>query len=454
MKPRSLFLSFLGTNTYTHCNYSLPGHGKVDGVRFVQEALVRLLCAEFRPPDRIVVFLTDEARQKNWFGEGQPGLETCLARTVKKGTLVQPVVIPEGKSPEELWRIFETVFGVIQENDRVLFDITHGFRSLPMLGIVLLNYARLLKNITIAGIYYGAFEVLGPLWKVKELPLEKRNAPIFDLSDFATLLAWSSGVQEFVKHGSPDGIVELLWQEAEPRLKESRGQDAAGKIWKGVAHNLAKIGGQVAACRGRELVAGEAVIKLRSYLEQCKELSALPPPFVPLIKRITNKIEPFRENDAENCLRAVAWCLEHDLVQQGLTMLQEGLITLIAARHGLEWRVEADRTLISESISVKNQKTPEAEWKGEVGRRPDLAHQIQNDPFVAAVAGDFDMLSKARNDINHGGFTEAVDAEQLRKKLRKAYEAISAEWTRHRGTGPYAAGPENPTQEQQFPDHA
>lgn len=431
MTSRSVFLTFLGTGSYTPCNYLLE-EKRINNVRFIQEALVRLLCADFQEHGRIMVFLTEGAKTKNWLDAQEndrtvPGLKSILD-DMGKGDMVVPVDIPDGRSPEELWEIFNRVFVVINDNDHVIFDITHGFRSLPMLGMVLLNYARLLKNITIAGIYYGAFEVLGPAWKVNEIPIEERNAPIFNLSDFATLLAWSSGVQEFVRHGSPAGIAELLQQAAEPRLGASKGKDNAGKIWKGVGNNLEKIGGQIATCRGREIVSGEAFAKLRSYLGQCAGFPDLPAPFRPLIDTIAAKVEPFHENDLENCLRAVEWCIEHDLTQQGITLLQEGVVSLIAQRHGLDWHTEADRSLVSDALSVMGQKTPESKWEKELRKRPDVACRIIADPFSAAMVSDFDRLSKARNDLNHGGFTEPKKAKKMKNTLLSTYAVISEAW--------------------------
>lgn len=437
MAERTIFFSFLGTGSYVSCNYLL-GDERIDNVRFIQEALIRLLCKGFHGDDRIVVFLTEEARAKNWLdtevkGQPVPGLKSILDE-MGMGELVCPVAIPDGRSPDELWEIFNRVFAAINDNDEVIFDITHGFRSLPMLGMVLLNYARLLKNISIAGIYYGAFEVLGPIWKVTEIPMEERNAPIFDLSDFATLLAWSSGVQEFVHHGSLAGIAELLQQAAKTRLGKSKGKDNAGNIWKGVGNNLKKIGGQIATCRGREIVGGEAFAKLRSYLGQCAGFQALPAPFRPLIQTIAAKIDPFHENDLENCLRAVEWCIEHDLIQQGITLLQEGLVSLIAQRQGLDWKLEKDRSLVSDALCVMGTKMPESEWEKELRKRPDVARRIIADPFSSAMVSDFDRLSKARNDLNHGGFTEPKKAEKMKKTLLSTYALISEVWEVYKST--------------------
>ena len=88
------------------------------------------------------------------------GLEKCLSE-IKLPCPVTRVEIPEGKSEAEIWEIFNIVFGSLEREDEVVFDITHAFRSIPMLAIVILNYAKMMKKVTLSGIYYGAFEVLG-----------------------------------------------------------------------------------------------------------------------------------------------------------------------------------------------------------------------------------------------------------------------------------------------------
>jgi CRISPR-associated Csx2 family protein len=135
----------------------------------------------------VVIFLTDEAFRKNWENDGYgmrkdgstdcKGLRQCLEELSLSVPLKQ-VRIQDGKSEAEIWDIFNQVYSILECEDRVTMDITHAFRSIPMLAIVLLNYARALKQISISGIHYGAFEVLGNLSMVENMPLIERRVPI------------------------------------------------------------------------------------------------------------------------------------------------------------------------------------------------------------------------------------------------------------------------------------
>lgn len=66
--------------------------------------------------------------------------------------------IPERNSPEDIWTIFNRVNECLEEKDRVIFDITHSFRSVPIVALLAVSYIRVVRDIEIEGLFYGAFE--------------------------------------------------------------------------------------------------------------------------------------------------------------------------------------------------------------------------------------------------------------------------------------------------------
>ena len=80
-----------------------------------------------------------------------------------------------------------------------------------MLFIVLLNYAKALKDIQIKQISYGAFEVLGGPISVKEnYPNPKdRVVPILDLTSFAALQDWTLAAFDFKAYGEIQRLTDL-----------------------------------------------------------------------------------------------------------------------------------------------------------------------------------------------------------------------------------------------------
>ena len=134
---RSVFLSFLGTGDYKKCVYADENrHSKK--VTLVQHALVELFGSHWT---HAYIFTTKAAHKKHW------------KRMVNKKKWPMPisinnVKIPDGTNEAEMWKIFHTIFGKLEPEDEVYFDITHSFRSLPLLAGSLLQYAKSLENIT------------------------------------------------------------------------------------------------------------------------------------------------------------------------------------------------------------------------------------------------------------------------------------------------------------------
>ena len=159
---QSLF-AFLGISDYLPCNYvfEFKDRIKISNIRFVQEAIASILSDKGNEELKVVLFVTEVAKQKTFFDNGhldskgrplpREGLEKRLKLLGDKIT-INLVEIPEGISEQEICSIFNIVYNNIMDNDEIIFDITHAFRSLPMLAIIILGYAKILKNITIKGI--------------------------------------------------------------------------------------------------------------------------------------------------------------------------------------------------------------------------------------------------------------------------------------------------------------
>jgi len=69
---RSVFLSFLGTNSYVPCNYYPEGEKNrmVKDVQYIQEATIPLFCEHFGENDVCYFFLTEKAKSANWENDG------------------------------------------------------------------------------------------------------------------------------------------------------------------------------------------------------------------------------------------------------------------------------------------------------------------------------------------------------------------------------------------------
>lgn len=263
---RKVFLSFLGTNRYIKTKYYLNEECKKTSqlTHFVQETTIGKTCLNWSSNDKVFIFLTEDAKTKNWESPAQKnnpkGQYTGLAEILEALNLnpkVQVIDIPDGFSEEEIWNIFVIIFRKLKDDDELYIDITHAFRFFPLLMIVIFNYAKVVLNITVKHIYYGAFEKLGPAYMVEnDISEEERYAPILDLASFSELQEWSNAANSFVKFGSSELITELTKKEISPILKYSQGKDEKANQMRKFTISLFDFTQSLKTNRGLEILEG------------------------------------------------------------------------------------------------------------------------------------------------------------------------------------------------------
>ena len=422
-----VFMSVLGTTCYVESHYKM--NDEISPLTpFVQEAYLRLTQREWSQGDRLVLFLTEEARCKNWEDGGNfhVGLKSRL-ENLSLGPLLFPVPFKEGRSEEEIMENFLTLLNQLQPGDEVVFDITHSFRSLPMLNLVALNYVRVLKGIKIDKIYYGALEVLGPFAQVRAMPEEKRVAPIFDLTPYAALLDWTFAVDEFTRFGLVERLAELVRERVEPILRDTRGKDHKAAAVRNFVNHLRGLTMDIYTCRCPR------IFKAKVEDAVLKELpvEGLLPAFAPLVERVRKKVKGFEVDDPwEKSISAVKWCIDHRLIQQGYTILLESTITEVYRLFGLEdlKAKEKDvRGFISSLLCVVGQNKDSKTWQGNLEKLKGRALEIVSkggEPFKK-LAQTYDQLNDFRNDINHCGCRgNPRKAGDLEDKLKEHFENI------------------------------
>ena len=436
----NVFISFLGTNDYLHCTYYRDNFEEKD-VRFVQEATIKYCCKSWDSEDRIVIFTTKEAKIKNWLDNGHIGRKTkkrkqCIGLkncidNLRLNPQVQQIDIPDGHNEDEIWEIFKIVYDHLHSGDKVIFDITHAFRSIPMLAIVLLNYAKVLKNVSLAGIYYGAFEVLGSYHQASEKPLEKRRAPILDLTTFDQLMDWSFAVDRFLGAGDAKAISRLAKKAVAPVLKESKGKDRAAAAVKYVADALDTYTRALATCRGLEI--STSVEHLKQELAKSKDVD-LVKPLHPLFEHISKQVDFFKGDIVSDGIQAAKWCLEHNLIQQGFTILQETLITYFIKCGGEKPDNKEQRNIAASAISICQQNIPLEQWTGIAGNLREITWQYINlYKKEVELVEVLDALIELRNDLNHAGFREQpMKSELFAKKLGELIDKTGHSFALHR----------------------
>jgi hypothetical protein len=284
-----------------------------------------------------------------------------------------------------------------------------------MLELNLLNYEKVLKKTTISGIYYGAFEVLGQSYQIEEKypNIEDRKAPIVNLTAFVTLQEWTTAANNFIEYGKGEEINKLLNEPIE---------------------ELESVLDNFYTSRGKNLSLGLFFKELKiNLLKKSSEINIKP--FNPITKRILSKIEPFIKTEEgqikkiiSNTLLSVNWCYEHNLIQQGFTILQEGLVTIVLTELGKDFKEKTLRNIASSCFTIWNKD--ELGWKGDASDNKEITREFLSKTELFKLINKkkkpyFTKISIFRNDLNHAGYLkDAKSSSDFSPKLQEYSKAV------------------------------
>ena len=418
--PRKVFISILGTGFYEECAYTKEIEEE-DGkeqkpftstpTRFIQQASLELVGANgWTEEDRVIIFLTKKARALNWnkgitertpYGKNTPvpykGLETVLQEMGLKAT-IEDKDIRDGMNKEEIWEVFQTIYDTLEEGDEVYMDLTHSFRFLPMLLLVLGNYAKFLKGITIKNIVYGNYEARNA----------QNEAPIISLLPLVSLQDWTFAAANYLQNGRATQLQALVNKELSPILKKAMGADKDASALNQYFNALAELSGFVLNCRGKDIRVGKKINTIHNAEKRIEKI--IIPPMVPIFNKIHQPLLAFSPTDnILNGFYAAQWSLNKQLHQQAITLLQETVVSLLCKENGLDLLDKNQRILINKAFAITSDKIPESKWAlsedGEEGsekQKEIIKHLIQQ-PTIIELANTFKEITNIRNDFNHAG---------------------------------------------------
>jgi len=394
-------LTFLGTGNYQPSVYCFEGQEKETS--FVQVAL-----CQFLQPEEMVVFVTSEAKSKKWQSLKQAVNEEF------SGLDIKTVEIPLGGNEDEVWQIFERIVEEVHAGDSLSVDITHSFRSLPIIALACAQYLRTLKNIALKGIYYGA-------WEAKEEREGRQYSPVFDLAPFVELMDWSEAVETFDRSGDMSKLNSLFNAEVIPRQKASKGADREARLLRDVGEGLLKVSQRMATCRGKKIYTDPLLGRISKRLDELEHDYDPPKAFKPLLSVIRGKIKEVQiaksclSDEVRRGLEAVKWCIQHGLVQQAYTLLQETLITHFCQLTDRDMWESESRQEVSMALGLYHMARNN--WKASAKEKTDF---VEN---VWSLAGEelcdlYNKLTARRNDINHAGTVNMASEHRLAKEIK------------------------------------
>lgn len=429
---RKVFISVLGFSNYGECKYARESFTS-PSVRFIQEATLLYLQEEleWNSKDAAYILLTDEAEKANWQNDGHrhrmtgetikcEGLQNRLQKMDLPFT-IQPINhLPHGNNESEIWEIFERVFSQLEEGDELYFDLTHGFRYLPMLVMVLINYSKFLKNTSVKSITYGNYESRN----------SENIAPIIDLLPLSVLQDWTYAAGQFLDSGNVQRLVRLSNEKIRPILRETEGADQEASMLNKFIKALESSVEDLQTCRGINLVEATNLEKLKRIVPQMR--TTFITPLNPIFEKIKDKFHEFTESrNVKNGFIAAKWCVENGLYQQAITILQENIVTMLCLEQNIDFKDENQRSLVNSAFNYYRLETPEHEWsfpyttKEEIEVRKTIVQNLLRSESLKKLSSSFMVCTNIRNDFNHSGMRQNPStATKLKMNIKERIDKV------------------------------
>jgi CRISPR-associated DxTHG motif protein len=338
-------ITFLGITDYEEVEYRW--HDLSKPTKFVQEALVRWL-----QPETTCVLLTKEARKKHW-GD--------LCQRLQRHTqTVEGINIPDGKSEEELWEIFAAISKAVQEGDEIVFDITHGFRSLPMIALLTIAYLKQVKGVKVQHVVYGVYEK------------GKHEAPILDLTPFANLLDWLAAAKMFMATGNSSELGQLIQEIQNDAYRNRKAySENLPLALKNFGAALKEVSNDLLLARVPNLPKSVSNL-IEKQKRASAEVSDWTPPLTLLLDKIADAYEPFQDDSLPTQAALIRWYLDHNHIVQAMTLAREWVVSYYAQQKSLS-RNDAENELNQRANNQENDELVQL-WSSIRNIRNDLAH--------------------------------------------------------------------------------
>ena len=308
----------------------------------------------------------------------------------------------------DLWRLFQTVVDIPQAGDRLVLDVTHGFRTMPLIGVVAASVATLTKDATIEGLLYGAFDQRDTGTNVTQ---------VIDLMPFYNLLQWQAACAEFARTGLAGGLLAALSDETRLPGSVASFQQHAGEL----ALALTMMNPSAAQESARELA---KAVKKVDTTPTGEKIPPVPPAMRAVAGWVGEACAPLLQHDCagapEDRLRheaaLIRWYRDRGHYTQAATLLREWLVSLAGWALLGEYPVTKKQRDRAESAIVSlNWKRQHR--KGKCNARPLRVHlqRLRSQSWLPALLDTWETVTNARNNITHCAMRREPDPPRTHK---------------------------------------
>jgi len=399
-----ILLSFLGAAAYHAAAYVWTDAQGAEHTHTSAYATVAL--ASFLQPERVVLFATAEARAAH--------LEEVRAE-LGASVPLDVADVPAGHTEDELWAVFAAIADRVPHGASVALDVTHGFRSLPMVGLLAAGYLQAARRATVKHVLYGSWEARGDG--------DPPRTPVVDLTPMFSLTEWAVAANRFDRSGDSRDLASLLRAAAPGYRADARSDAPQGRL----AAALRRL--SLALFLTQPLRVMQSAERLNTRLRDMEgHYPSRAAPFQRLLEDVRAAYAPLALAEPRDagcvgqCLaiqRAlVHWYLERDLYVQAATLAREWVVSWRVA-----WRGDGDLT----------SRSARADAECELGRLIDAQKHGQvrlNLPGVPAgvdLGTLWNQLVDVRNAMCHGGMSaNDPQPENLVDRLGSLVQSLDA----------------------------
>lgn len=398
-------LTFLGTGNYQSTTYVW------DGKECTTEFAPVASC-HFLQPQQLIIFVTSDARGTH-LGK--------LTSQLPEGVSVVALDIPTGQNEKELWEIFSAVAGTVSPKEEVAFDITHGLRSFPLIGLLAAAFLRSGFNVKVQAVLYGGYDVRDK---------SANRTPMFDLTPMLTLLEWAVAADRFNRTGDSRYLASII-KEFRPRLAQVAKDsnlplDDVGGLGN-LAGALTSISHSLQLIRPRDIA--EQIARLPNTIENAKpalEWAVDVSPLSLLLGQIVENYTPLGLEDPyekpreflHQQRRLIDFYIQREQWVQAITLAREWMVNWFMFHLGFHDFASEDRRQGVESVI----NTEARNAREQRDYQPVFLNRV---PEVLSALDLWGRIIQVRNDIDHAGFRKnPADAESLIGNIRKLVQLL------------------------------
>ena len=392
---KRIFISFLGMGPdgegYSELNYQMEGKPESISTEFVQRAEIEFLGSDSF--DKIFILCTKKSHDYS-FHDLRDELNDNLCIDRQK---IEHVPINNVETIKHAWELFDKINSLINNGDRLVLDLTHGFRSLSIILSAALNFILKSKSkITLEHVFYG-----------QESFSDDNKGYIIDMKDFYIINEWADGVGRLVDNADAGKLAALA--DSDSNLHFSHLDDET------LINSLQDLTGTL-----KNIKVNRIARKTEAALDVIKNcLADSEGAERELLKLIENKFQPLTAKssgkyDREYFLlqiRIIGMLIEHKLFMQAFTTMREfiGSIGMIGAPDNYTENMNDNNTadirphyadLFVRMIRFSEKKFKVTEH--EKGRHSELKNSIFKKIGEIGILEEFKSVSKALLVVRDG----------------------------------------------------